>query len=77
MTQLRGNIQNQRLQLTDLIPLETLQKLQDGFVESYGIPLIICGKDGTPITHSINITEFCRTIRSSEKGKTNCQKPNC
>ena len=41
---------NKELKLTDLINFEILQKIQDGFAESYNIPSIIYDLKGVPIT---------------------------
>ncbi|MBT3207861.1 MAG: PAS domain S-box protein, partial [Bacteroidetes bacterium] len=63
-----------QLELSDLIPLETLQKLQDGFADSYNIPSSIIRQDGSPITNPSRFTEFCKFVRTSKKGLANCEK---
>ena len=65
---------NSQFELTDLVSLETLQKIQDGFAESYNIPSIIYGPDGSPITEPSCFTEFCKFVRSTDKGNKNCEK---
>ena len=82
MTQIKNTSKNlekkkgQLFHLTDLISLETLQKLQDGFAESFNIPSIIYGEDGSPITRPSRFTEFCKLARSTDKGNANCKKFN-
>ncbi len=58
--------------LTDLISLESLQKLQDGFAESYNIPTLIYEPNGMPITEPSRFTNFCALARSTAKGRQNC-----
>ncbi len=64
--------QEDKYYLTDLISLESLQKLQDGFANSYNIPTLIYEPGGNPITEPSRFTEFCALARSTEKGKQNC-----
>lgn len=63
---------NNQLELTDLISIEILQKLQDGFAESYNMPSIIYGTKGAPITKPSRFTQFCKFVRSTPKGNKNC-----
>ena len=61
------------LKLTEVLGLEILQRIQDGFATSYGIPAIIYGLDGTPITEPSQFTDFCKFVRSTPKGNKNCK----
>jgi len=67
-------INTDELKLTDLVELEVLQKIQDAFATSFNLPSFIYDKKGNAITQPSCFTEFCRFIRSSEKGKLNCQQ---
>lgn len=60
------------LKLTDIIGVGTLQKIQDGFSEFYGIPSAILDPQGTPITEERSFAAFCRLVRSSPKGYERC-----
>ena len=60
------------LRLTDVIPLEDLQQLQDAFVDMARVASIIVDVDGTPITQPSNFTSFCKFMRSSPSTNTNC-----
>ena len=63
------------LKLSDIIDVDILQKLQDGFAESYDIASIIGNEKGLSITKPSNYSDFCTLIRSTKKGLKNvkCQ----
>jgi signal transduction histidine kinase len=61
------------LKLTDIIDIDILQKLQDGFAESYDVASLIVTKEGKPITRPSNFSNFCKIIRATEKGAKKCE----
>ncbi len=61
------------VKLTDIIDIDILQKLQDGFAESYDVASLIFDDKGKPITKPSNFTDFCKIIRGTEKGMQNCK----
>jgi len=65
--------QHNQLELAELVSLEILQNLQDGFADSYKMPAVIYGFDGAPITQPSNFTPFCKFVRSTPKGNKNCE----
>lgn len=61
--------------ITDLIDLDTLQKLQDSFSKTTGIASVTTDAAGKAITEGSNFTSFCyECIRKSELGLTRCQE---
>lgn len=60
--------------LTDLVPLEKLQKIQDAFASANTVASTITTLDGTPITRPSNHCDVCKMIRATEKGLNNCMK---
>ena len=50
-----------------------MQKLQDGFAESYDIASIIGDEKGSSITKPSNYSDFCTLIRSTKKGLKKCE----
>jgi len=66
-------INTNELELTDLVELNVLQKIQDAFATSFHIPLLIYNKEGKAITRASCFTDFCAFVRSSEKGLMKCK----
>jgi len=64
----------ENINLTDVIDLALLQKIQDSFVDATGVSSIITDLDGKPITQPSNFSGVCNLIRKSEKGRANCFK---
>jgi diguanylate cyclase (GGDEF)-like protein/PAS domain S-box-containing protein len=63
------------IDFSELIDLETMQKLQDEFSDATGVASVITLTDGTPITKTSNFTHLCQDIiRKTEKGCENCYK---
>ncbi len=61
--------------LTDLIDLETLQKVQDAFSDMSGIAAIITDVHGNAVTKSSGGCDFCfKYIRSTKIGVEQCAK---
>jgi ligand-binding sensor protein len=61
------------LKLTDIIDVDVLQKLQDGFAESYDVASLIFDDKGKPITRPSNFSDFCKIIRATTKGLKKCE----
>lgn len=61
--------------LTDLIDLNTLQKVQDAFVNMSGIAAVITDVNGNALTKSSGVCDFCyKYIRSTQIGVEQCAK---
>jgi len=61
------------LSLHDILGVDILQRLQDAFAEAFNMPSIIYGPDGKPFTTPSCFTSFCKLVRNTEKGATNCE----
>lgn len=69
-------IMDEEIRLTDLIAVETLQKIQDAFSQMTGMAALITDSDGVPVTKGSNFSDFCKKyIRCSEAGRKRCE--NC
>lgn len=63
------------LKLTDLIPPNILQQLQDGFSRFTGMAALTTDENGIPVTVGSGFTDFCTNlIRKSEKGCRRCEE---
>ncbi len=63
------------LHLTDLISVETLQRIQDGFSNTTGIAALTTDADGIAVTEGSNFTDFCmKYTRSTEIGYSRCME---
>ncbi len=68
-------IASESLQLTDLLDVAELQRLQDAFSQATGIASIITAPDGRPLTAPSNFTRLCRdVIRGTVQGLANCMR---
>ncbi|MEZ5358127.1 MAG: PocR ligand-binding domain-containing protein [Candidatus Zixiibacteriota bacterium] len=66
-------ITDDNVQLSDLISVEELQKIQDAFSKATGVASIITHPDGRPITKPSNFCYLCQEIiRKTNKGLKNC-----
>ena len=55
------------IQITDLIEVEDLQKIQDAFAQMTGMASITTDVEGKPVTKPSNFTDFCmKHIRNSK-----------
>lgn len=70
------DIMDYELQLTDLIDLETLQKIQDAYSETSDIAVITTNADGVAVTEGSNFCEFCKYTRASSIGRVRCEQCN-
>ncbi|MDE5966612.1 MAG: PocR ligand-binding domain-containing protein [Lachnospiraceae bacterium] len=65
----------QDLKLTDLIEVELLQKLQDGFASMTGMAALVTDKEGVAVTQGSNFSDFCmKYTRQSSLGKKRCEQ---
>ncbi|MDD6992019.1 MAG: PocR ligand-binding domain-containing protein [Oscillospiraceae bacterium] len=65
----------EELHLTDLIPVETLQKIQDSFSKMARMAALTTDENGIPITEGSNFSEFCTNYcRKSPVGRARCEK---
>ncbi len=62
----------QRCSLTDIIPIEDLQLLQDSFARANRVASTIINLDGSPITRFSNYSKVCTLIRQTPKGNAAC-----
>ncbi len=61
--------------LTDLIDIETLQKIQDAFSDMSGIAALVTDAHGRIQTKPSGFTEFCgKYVRNTEEGRKRCEK---
>lgn len=61
--------------LIDLIDVDILQKIQDGFSELTGMAALITDEEGIPVTTGSNFCDYCKKYtRMSEIGRVNCEE---
>lgn len=66
---------DQTIQITDLIEVEYLQKIQDAFAQMTGMASITTDVEGRPVTQPSNFTDFCmKHIRNSKIGCVRCEQ---
>lgn len=64
------------INLTELIDVETLQEIQDGFAKLTGMAALITDEGGNAVTEGSNFTDFCMNYtRKSRVGCARCE--NC
>ena len=61
------------MKFEDLFDLVEMQKIQDAFSAATGVASLIADANGVPITKPSGFCELCNAIRSTEKGRINCQ----
>ena len=62
------------LSLTDLIDVDTLQKIQDAFSTMTGAAALTTDINGIAVTEGSNFTDFCmHYTRTSEVGCSRCE----
>ncbi len=65
----------QKLKLTDLIDVEVLQRVQDGFSKFTGMASLTTDENGIPVTEGSAFTDFCiNHVRKSELGVKCCEE---
>ncbi len=63
----------QEILLTDLIDVQVLQRIQNGFSKFTGMASLTTDADGNPVTEGSNFAEFCtKYTRSTEIGLSRC-----
>ena len=64
-----------KLGLTDLIDVQILQQMQDGFAEFTGLSSLTTDENGIPVTEGSRFSSFCREqVRQSELGCQRCEE---
>ena len=61
------------LKLTDLVPLQTLQTIQNQFSELLGVASFITDLDGQPLAPCSRCARFCRLVHTREDGMEACR----
>jgi excisionase family DNA binding protein len=61
------------LPLTELIPLQALQGIQDQFAAVLGVAAFITDLDGQPFAPCSRCSRFCRLVHTTEAGMASCQ----
>lgn len=61
------------LRLTDLIPIATLQSIQDQFAQLLGVASFITDLDGQPLAPCSRCSRFCRLVHTTAAGMASCQ----
>lgn len=72
----RPNLDIRNIDLTDLIDVTSLQKINDCFSDLWGAPLEIVGSNGQPIKVIRNVPHFYDCINSTEEGRRIVQQKN-
>ncbi len=69
------NFTEYELSLTDLIDVDTLQKIQDAFSTMTGAAALVTDANGVPVTKGSRFTDFCmQYTRCSEVGRCRCEE---
>lgn len=69
------NVEVNELQLTDLVDVEVLQRMQDAFSNMTGIAALTTDANGVPVTKGSNFCEFCSKYnRGIELGAVRCKQ---
>lgn len=65
----------QEILLTDLIDVQVLQRIQNGFSKFTGMASLTTDAEGNPITEGSNFADFCtKYTRTTEKGLSRCME---
>lgn len=65
-----------KISLAELVDVEMLQRLQDGFAEACGISVIMRDLDGRPVTRPSSQNPFCRLVMGTRYGSESCRASN-
>lgn len=68
-----SEFEQDKLNLSDLIDLEIITKTGSAFAKMTGVSYITTNELGEPITPEFNFPDYCKLIRSSEKGLKQCK----
>ncbi|MCT1458334.1 PocR ligand-binding domain-containing protein [Aestuariimicrobium sp. p3-SID1156] len=58
--------------ITELVPLEQLQQVQDQFAMAMGLAAILVDYRGKPVTSASGFTDFCSSMRADDKRRADC-----
>ena len=71
----RTDLTEYDLSLTDLIDVDTLQKIQDAFADMAGAAALTTDVNGVAVTKGSNFTDFCmKYTRQSQEGCARCEQ---
>lgn len=59
--------------LSDLIPIQTIQSIQDRFASILGVSSFVTNQDGQPLMPCSRCSRFCRLVHTTEAGMAGCQ----
>jgi excisionase family DNA binding protein len=62
------------LGLTDLLPITTLQTIQNQFAELLGVASFITDLDGQPLSPCNRCSRFCREVHATNEGMEACKE---
>ncbi len=72
------NADYDELKLTDLVDINILQKIQDGFADMTGMAALTTETDGKAVTVGSNFSDFCmKYTRGSAVGCVRCEQCDC
>jgi len=63
---------DESISLRELVDVDIIQAIQDGFAKTVGVSSVIFLPDGDALTRFSNPTEFCSLIRSTKEGRRRC-----
>ncbi len=61
------------LSLSDLIPIQTIQSIQDRFASILGVSSFVTNQDGQPLMPCRRCSRFCQLVHTTETGMAGCQ----
>lgn len=66
----------EEIKLTNLIGVDTLQRIQDAFSQMTGMAALTTDRDGVPVTTGSGFSDFCmKYVRQTDLGRRRCE--NC
>ena len=65
---------DQTLHLTELIEVDTLQRIQDAFSDMTGFAALMADRDGVAVTKGSRFTDFCNYTRQCDAGCQRCEQ---
>ena len=63
---------NTTIRLQEFCDMGQLFKLLDNWSKCCGMATMIIDAEGNPISKDFGMTEFCKMVQSTEKGKASC-----
>ena len=61
------------LELSDLVPLETLEQIQNQFALLLGVASFTTNLDGKPLALCSHCSRFCRLVHDTARGEADCE----